>query len=257
MNETHEPWKILLLEDNPTDSELVIHQLGDAAVVEVVINRRDYEHHLLAGPFDAILADWQMPGFHEHDALKMRNALTPKTPFLYVSGVLTNKEFARTLKLGASDFIDKSCLERLEHSLEVVIELATRRIPKESRNPARPAVLLVEDDPDLLELLVQMFSVQQADITTASTVSDALTMVNARKFHVAIVDMKLPDGSGADIIHRLQAVARNCMVVVMSGHPRLGDMVAGLGGYLGLISKPFTVSVAHEILRKHRLNYCD
>jgi DNA-binding NtrC family response regulator len=148
-------------------------------------------------------------------------------------------------------------LERLEHSIEVAIELATHKVPKEARNPARPAVLLVEDDADLLELLVQMFSVQQADITTAGTVKDALTMVNARKFHVAIVDMKLPDGSGADIIHRLQAVMRNCMVVVMSGHPRLGDMVASLGGYLGLISKPFTVSVAHEILRKHRLNFAD
>jgi DNA-binding NtrC family response regulator len=250
-------WNILLLEDSSTDAELVTNQLVSLAVVKTVSTRRDFERFLLSNPYDAILADWRVPGFNDHDALKMRNALTPKTPFIYISGVLSDRELASTLKLGASDFLHKDYMARLEQSIEVAIELAIRTPSREARNPARPSVLLVEDDEDLLELLVQMFAVQNADITTSNSVKSAIAMVNARNFHVAIVDMLLPDGSGADIIRRLQAVARNCMSIVMSGHPRLADMVATMGGYLGIITKPFSVSVAHEILRKHRLNFND
>src|SRR6266516_4206037 len=108
----------------------------------------------------------------------------------------------------------------------------------------------------ILELLTQLFQVQNTVITAVTKIKDALEVVNKYFFHLALIDLQMPDGSGVEIVRKIKEVSRNCMVIITSGFPDMLTKAQGLG-YIGVLMKPFSVSVAHEILRKHRLNYND
>ncbi|OLE52900.1 MAG: hypothetical protein AUG51_15795 [Acidobacteria bacterium 13_1_20CM_3_53_8] len=249
--------KVLLLEDNANDAELIKRELPrDTTILTLVQNRLDYERELALSSFDIILADFSVPGFLDFEALSIRSKLASRTPFIYVTGTLQDRTAAKTLAMGASDYVLKDCLARLYHSVSVSIELNKIRETTESLHPVKAEILVVEDDHDLSELLSQLFRMQDTVVFTAFDVKEAFELVNKHRFHIALVDMKLPNGSGSDVIRRIKEVSRNCMTIITSGHPNLIDMAYGLG-YVGVLMKPFSVSSAHEILRKHRLNYND
>jgi len=248
--------KVLLLEDSPTDAELIVREMPRDTNFTIISKRADYERELAVNKFDVILADFSVPSFLDYEALSIRGKLAKKTPFIYVTGTLLDRIASKTLSMGASDYVLKDCLARLPHAVNVAIELSRIQNEAESLHPVKAQILVVEDNPDLSELLVQLFMMQDTVVFTAASVREAFDLLNKHRFHIALVDMKLPNGSGAVVIRKIKEVSRNCMTIITSGHPNLVEMAYGLG-YVGILMKPFSVSSAHEILRKHRLNYND
>src|SRR3989442_1737222 len=81
--------RILLLEDNPADAELVARLLAGAGLsceIRRVDSREGYTAALSEGPFDLILSDYGLPGFDGSAALALAHSLHPETPFIVVSG---------------------------------------------------------------------------------------------------------------------------------------------------------------------------
>src|SRR5262245_50079905 len=108
--------RILLLEDNSTDADLIHHTLrrgGLSFDMECVDNRSDFARQLQSSPPDLILSDFSLPGFDGYAALAMALEQCPGTPFIFVTGTMGEEVAIETLKKGATDYVLKHRLSRL------------------------------------------------------------------------------------------------------------------------------------------------
>ena len=64
----------------------------------------------------------------------------------------------------------------------------------------QPKVLVVDDEPDLLELLELTLSRMGLDTTRAESVNDALRLLDREPFDLCLTDMRLPDGEGLRVV---------------------------------------------------------
>jgi CheY-like chemotaxis protein len=102
--------RVLLLEDNPADAELVLYELqraGIEAETVRVITREDFEQQLEARP-DAILSDYQLPLWSGLDALMLVRAYGLDTPFIIVSGTIGEDLAVEAMRHGADDYLLKT-----------------------------------------------------------------------------------------------------------------------------------------------------
>src|SRR5262245_27813809 len=105
-NKPRRPLRILLLEDNANDAELVnalLRSEGFSPAVSRVETRQSFSALLERGVFDLILSDYSMPGFNGKTALKLAREMCPDTPFIFVSGTLGEDAAIESLKEGATD----------------------------------------------------------------------------------------------------------------------------------------------------------
>lgn len=108
--------RILHLEDNPLDAELVQAQLSEGGIACELVRvqaRADFAAALEEGGFDLILADYALPGFDGLSAMEMARKFRPELPFILISGALGEEVAIETLKKGATDYVLKHRLQRL------------------------------------------------------------------------------------------------------------------------------------------------
>jgi signal transduction histidine kinase len=115
------PLRILYLEDDPKDADLVLATLeadGFASQLTRVENQIDFCASLEQGGFDLILADYTLPSFDGISALKIAVEKRPEVPFIFVSGTLDEEVAIEALKIGASDYVFKTRLSRIIPALQ-------------------------------------------------------------------------------------------------------------------------------------------
>ena len=115
------PLRILYLEDDPKDADLVLATLeadGFASHLTRVENQTDFCASLEKGDFDLILADYTLPSFDGISALKIAVEKRPEVPFIFVSGTLDEEVAIEALKIGASDYVFKTRLSRIIPALQ-------------------------------------------------------------------------------------------------------------------------------------------
>src|ERR1700732_1171215 len=99
------PLRLLILEDNPSDAELVLHALRRAGY-EPSANRveteQDYLDHLQPAP-EIILADFTMPEFDSLRALEIMQESEPAIPFIICSGTIGEERAVQIMQQGATD----------------------------------------------------------------------------------------------------------------------------------------------------------
>ncbi|HEX4139464.1 MAG TPA: response regulator [Candidatus Methylacidiphilales bacterium] len=108
--------RILFVEDNPHDAELMIEELkrvGFKFEWERIQTEAEFLARLDAG-YDLILSDYAMPAFNGMRALELLRARTDlDTPFIIVSGTIGEETAVEAIKLGASDYLLKDRIGRL------------------------------------------------------------------------------------------------------------------------------------------------
>jgi len=77
-------------------------------------------------------------------------------------------------------------------------------------------ILIVEDDIVFCKLLTTYLKSQQFSAQTAQTVVAAKGLIQNQTFHVAIIDQRLPDGNGLEIIQLLKAEKPEVKIILMS-----------------------------------------
>jgi PAS domain S-box-containing protein len=115
------PLRILQLEDDPRDAELVQEKLADggfACEVTRVETEVDFAASLGEGGFGLILADYSLPSFDGLSALKLARQNCPDVPFIFVAGTLGEDVAIEALKIGATDYVSKTGLSRLASSVK-------------------------------------------------------------------------------------------------------------------------------------------
>ena len=125
------PLRILHLEDDPRDAELVQETLasdGISCQVTRVETEADFIASLEQGSFDLILADYTLPSFDGLSALKIARQNWPHVPLIFVSGTLGEELAIEALKIGATDYVFKTRLSRIVPSVQRALREAEERI---------------------------------------------------------------------------------------------------------------------------------
>jgi signal transduction histidine kinase len=124
------PLRILHLEDDPRDAELVQVMLeteGFSCHVTRVETQVDFCVSLERHGFNLILADYTLPAFDGISALKLAAQKRPEVPFIFVSGTLGEEVAIEALTIGATDYVLKTRLSRLVPSVVRALREATER----------------------------------------------------------------------------------------------------------------------------------
>jgi two-component system cell cycle sensor histidine kinase/response regulator CckA len=132
---------VLILEDRPTDAELVVHELR-AAGFDPVWRRVDTEENFLAflhpAP-DVILADYIMPQFNAVTALKRLRESGLEIPVVIVSGSIGEETAVEAIRHGAVDYLIKDRLSRLGPAVRNALEQKRLRNEKRTAEAALQA----------------------------------------------------------------------------------------------------------------------
>ncbi|MEI6862989.1 MAG: HD domain-containing phosphohydrolase [Candidatus Omnitrophota bacterium] len=108
--------RILIVEDSAADAELVARELvkeGLAHVSKIVESRDGLLKALLEFAPDIVLCDYKMPAFTAPEVLKIVKEVSPKTPFIVVSGTIGEDVAVEMMKSGAADYVMKDKIFRL------------------------------------------------------------------------------------------------------------------------------------------------
>ncbi|HEV7765904.1 MAG TPA: ATP-binding protein [Thermoanaerobaculia bacterium] len=120
--------RLLMLEDNPRDAELIERHLRRAQLdfsLSLVDDEQGFRSVLENNDPDLILSDYHLPGFDGVTALRIAKILAPSTPFIFVSGSIGEERAVEALREGATDYVLKDRLSRLPSA--IVRALAERR----------------------------------------------------------------------------------------------------------------------------------
>jgi two-component system sensor histidine kinase UhpB len=123
--------RILILDDVPTDAELMTFELVEAGMAftsEYVSDKDSFLRSLEDPHLDIILSDYSLPSFDGLSALKIAKEKHPDIPFIFVSGALGEEMAIELLKQGATDYVLKDRLPRLAPAVSRALqEVAERR----------------------------------------------------------------------------------------------------------------------------------
>ncbi len=124
------PLHVLILEDNPEDTDLVLYQLRQADFAPLwrrVETEADFLDQLEKNP-EIILSDYQMPQFTGVRALELLKARQLDIPFILISGTIGEESAVEAMKNGATDYLLKDRLTRLGPAVHHALEESRLRI---------------------------------------------------------------------------------------------------------------------------------
>ncbi|MEE9166982.1 MAG: PAS domain S-box protein [Candidatus Neomarinimicrobiota bacterium] len=122
--------RVLMLEDVPTDAELIERELKSGKfnfVLKHVDNKEAYQKGLKEFQPDLILSDYSLPQFTGIDALKITLEQTTDIPFIIVTGSMNEDTAVDCIKAGAWDYVIKEHLQRLNPAVNEAMELKRAR----------------------------------------------------------------------------------------------------------------------------------
>jgi DNA-binding NtrC family response regulator len=116
------------------------------------------------------------------------------------------------------------------------------------RAPAR-AILVVDDEPSICELLRLALADGGHTVEAAADVGAAIARIDEARFDIAMIDKNLPDGSGFDVARHLARRQPACEMILMTGYPSRQSAVEALRlGMAEYLEKPLDLDALHECL---------
>ena len=111
-------------------------------------------------------------------------------------------------------------------------------------------VLVVEDERDLVGTYERLLQRQGCSVIATGTVHDALEALDSRPFALVIADLRLPDGTGLDVVRSARRRPDGPPVIVVTGFSSPGSrrdaLEAGASAYL---AKPFSALALSSLIK--------
>ena len=105
--------------------------------------------------------------------------------------------------------------------------------------PSTQSLLVIDDEPDLRTLYELTLLREGYDIETAATVEEALARLGERQYSAVITDMRLPDGTGLDVLRHLEETGRREKTIVITAYGSAENAVEALkAGAYDYLTKP-------------------
>ncbi len=115
----------------------------------------------------------------------------------------------------------------------------------------QPKVLVIDDEPDLLELLELTLSRMGLDTTRAETVGEAIRLLDAQPFDLCLTDMRLPDGEGLRVVEHINQKGLDVPVAVITAFGSAENAVAALkAGAFDYLAKPVALEQLRALVKQ-------
>jgi two-component system response regulator PilR (NtrC family) len=114
---------------------------------------------------------------------------------------------------------------------------------------SQSAVLIVDDEPDLCELLSITLKRMDLNPRTAGDINSAQRILKSERFALCLTDMRLPDGDGLDLVQWIQQHVPNLPVAVITAHGNVETAVRALKvGAFDFVSKPLDLNGLRKLV---------
>ncbi|MDH5592499.1 MAG: sigma-54 dependent transcriptional regulator, partial [Gammaproteobacteria bacterium] len=112
-----------------------------------------------------------------------------------------------------------------------------------------PQALVIDDEPDILELLSMTLSGMSIDCVAVENLAQAEQALKQQDFDFCLTDMHLPDGDGLDFVKELQQQKPNMPVAVITAYGSMDLAVQALkSGAFDFVSKPVKLRVLRDLV---------
>ena len=223
--------RVLVVDDSPDNRTLLgtlLHRSG--AVVESAVDGAEGVAMALSKHYDAVLMDIQMPRLDGYQALERLRAEAYAAPIIALTAHAMVEERERAEGKGFAAFLTKPI--RSESLLALLDGIKKGSAAERPVAPLQRLALLVEDDDDIRMLLASIMQKQGFEVAVAADGAQALlALANGRPPALVLLDLTLPDISGADVVKAVRADARLAAtkIVVVSGWDDLAKKAREMG----------------------------
>lgn len=109
--------------------------------------------------------------------------------------------------------------------------------------------LIVDDEPDILELLDITLSRMDIKTYSAENISQAKELLSKHNFDICLTDMRLPDGNGIELIKYIQENVSNLPVAMITAHGNMEFAIKALkSGAFDFVSKPVDLNILRNLV---------
>ena len=277
------PLHVLIVDDDPALLQALPETLRlriNGVTVDTANSAQAALDRVAEQEYDAIVTDIKMPGMDGLELLAQIVGRRPDTPTLMITGHGEYDLALRALRGGAYDFIQKPIdRDRFVASLQRAIQahalnrrakerhLALERCVTELEKIAgglgreQASVLIVDDDPALLQALPAALRLRMAGVTvdTADSALAALERISARDYDAIVTDIKMPGMDGLTLLTEILARRPDTPTLMITGHGEYDLALRALrGGAYDFIQKPIDregfVAALHRAIQAHALN---
>lgn len=114
---------------------------------------------------------------------------------------------------------------------------------------SNPLALLIDDEPDILELLELTLGRMQIETRKATTQNEALALLKTEHFAICLTDMRLPDGDGLQIVQHIQQHYPHIPVAMITAYGSLDTAINALkAGAFDFLTKPVDLQRLRELV---------
>ena len=114
----------------------------------------------------------------------------------------------------------------------------------------KPLALIIDDEPDIRELLEITLTRMDVDCIPSENLHDAYELLKNNKFDICLTDMRLPDGNGLELVSYIQENNPQLPVAVITAHGNMESAIQALkSGAFDFLSKPVDLEVLRNLVR--------
>ena len=111
-------------------------------------------------------------------------------------------------------------------------------------------ILLVDDEQKFVSALARRLCLRGIDAEWACSGDEAITMVKAGPYDLAVLDVKMPGIGGIELKRKLEALAPNMKYIFLTGHGSDEDFQIGSAEASSYLSKPLRIEKVIEMIRR-------
>lgn len=260
--------KVLLVEDDEDDHFLVKEMLaeiyGDAFSLKWVDSWDEALEQIRSRVFDVCLLDYYLDERNGLELVREAVARGADTPLILLTGQGSREIDVEAMHAGAADYLDKNDLSAA--LLDRAIRYAMERHKAEQRAVERslaegPCIALIEDDEDDYLLTKDFLSEIYGTTFQLDWIQDwstAMETISESVHDVYLVDYRLGEGNGLDLIRAAVAGGCNSPIILLTGDSSretdIEAMKAGASDYLikGEISAPLLDRAIRYSIERNR-----
>ena len=113
----------------------------------------------------------------------------------------------------------------------------------------RYVALVIDDEPDIRELLEITLNRMQVETESAENLTQARALLAAGDFDLCLTDMRLPDGNGIDFVRHIQQTRPDIPVAMITAHGNMESAIEALkAGAFDFVSKPVDLQILRDLV---------
>ncbi len=268
-----EPARVLIVDDEPSvcrSIEKVLTRMGHRTTTAFSASAA-LESLQADQDFDLIVTDLMMPQVNGIELLKIAKARWPKIPVLVITGFASIASAVEATQLGAANYLAKPFTpEELQAAVREALAprptlVETADIPKETHGkidvpydladaemavghwaepvaaPDAPSILVIDNEVVVVNSVRRILTRKGYRVEAAFTGDEALQRIRERSYTLVLMDMRLPDLDGLQLLSRMRKIKPDLTVLVVTGYASIDTAVEAIRrGAAGYMSKPFT-----------------